>query len=120
MAKKHLVSKTSEIPKGEHKIVRIGRVEIGLFNINDKFYAIPNVCPHQYGPICNNGAIKQGTLVGKRENNFKLEWDYKGEVVSCPWHQLQYHIPTGRCLSFPDMNLKTYTVPVEKDLIYIE
>tara|TARA_A100001037_G_scaffold299444_1_gene325049 strand:- start:1707 stop:2072 length:366 start_codon:yes stop_codon:yes gene_type:complete len=120
MAKKHLVAKTKDVPIGGHKIVRIGRVEIGLFNIEGNFHAIPNVCPHQYGPLCDNGAIHEGTLYGKRENDFNLTWDYQGEVVSCPWHQLQYHIPSGKCLSFPDMNLKPYKLLIENDLIYIE
>jgi nitrite reductase/ring-hydroxylating ferredoxin subunit len=120
MTKKHLVAKTQEISRGEHKIVRIGRIEIGLFNIDGNFHAIPNICPHQYGPACDNGAISQGTLLGKRENDFKLAWDYQGEVISCPWHNLQYHIPTGKCLSFPDMNLKPYKLLIEDDLIYVE
>ena len=120
MTKKHLVAKTQEISQGEHKIVRIGRIEIGLFNIDGNFHAIPNICPHQYGPACDNGAISQGTLCGKRENDFKLAWDYQGEVVSCPWHNLQYHVPTGKCLSFPDMNLKPYKLLIEDDLIYIK
>tara|TARA_B100000809_G_C14870181_1_gene435241 strand:+ start:103 stop:468 length:366 start_codon:yes stop_codon:yes gene_type:complete len=120
MAKKYLVAKTKDISPGDHKIVRIGRIEIGLFNINGDFHAIPNVCPHQYGPLCNNGTISQGTLFGKRENDFKLTWDYQGETISCPWHQLQFHIPTGKCLTFPDMNLKPYKLLIEDDLIYVE
>ena len=37
----------------------------------------------------------------------------EGEIVACPWHGLEYHIPTGRCLAFSNIKLRTYKVLVE-------
>jgi nitrite reductase (NADH) small subunit len=38
---------------------------------------------------------------------------HDGEVVVCPWHGLEYHVPTGRCLAYPNINLRRYEVFVE-------
>jgi hypothetical protein len=32
----------------------------------------------------------------------------EGEVVTCPWHGLEFHVPTGQCLALPDTRLRTY------------
>ncbi len=40
-------------------------------------------------------------------------WD--GEVVTCPWHSLEFHVPTGRCVAFADIRLRTYEVRVTDD-----
>lgn len=117
---RHEVAKVEDVQPGEHHVVTIGRVEIGLFNIDGEYHALPNVCPHQYGPLCEDGALAEGTIVATEETGYKPRWDLQGEVVSCPWHQLQYHVPSGRCLSFSDMNLTTYDVVVEDGRIFIE
>jgi nitrite reductase (NADH) small subunit len=46
-------------------------------------------------------------------------WDYEGEIVACPWHGLEYHIPTGRCLAFSNINLRCYEVLVEDGKVKI-
>ncbi len=34
------------------------------------------------------------------------------EVITCPWHGLEYHVPTGRCLAYPEITLRRYPVAV--------
>ena len=108
----HVVGDVSDFPEGTHRVVKVGRREIGVFNIGGKFYGLPNVCPHQTGPLCE-GKTTTGTLVARKESDWKFEWDYEGEIVACPWHGLEYHVPTGRCLAFPNINLRRYEVLVE-------
>ena len=103
--KEHVVGDVSDFPEGSHRVVKVGRREIGIFNIGGKLYGLPNVCPHQTGPLCEGKALT-GTLVARREG-------YEGEIVACPWHGLEYHVPTGRCLAFPNINLRRYEVLVE-------
>src|SRR3712207_8951669 len=81
-------------------------------NIAGRLYGLPNVCPHQTGPLCE-GKTTTGTLVARKENDWRFEWAYEGEIVACPWHGLECHIPTGRCLAFPNINLRRYEVVVE-------
>ena len=110
--KKHLVGDLSEFPENSHKVVKVGRREIGIFNIGGEFYGLPNICPHQTGPLCE-GKTTTGTLVARKDNDGRFEWDYEGEIVACPWHGLEYHVPTGRCLAFSNIKVRTYEVVVE-------
>ncbi len=55
----HVVGDVSEFPEGSHKVVKVGRREIGVFNVRGKFYGLPNVCPHQTGP-CAKARLRQG------------------------------------------------------------
>jgi nitrite reductase (NADH) small subunit len=110
--KEHVVGNLSEFPDNSHKVVKVGRREIGIFNIGGEFYGLPNICPHQTGPLCV-GKTTTGTLVARKDNDWRFEWDYEGEIVACPWHGLEYHVPTGRCLAFSNIKLRTYEVVVE-------
>jgi nitrite reductase (NADH) small subunit len=116
--KEHVVGDVSEFPEGSHKVVKVGRREIGVFNIRGKFYGLPNVCPHQTGPLCE-GKATTGTLVARKEDDWKFRWDYEGEIVACPWHGLEYHVPTGRCLAFPNINLRRYEVVAEEGKVKV-
>ncbi|BBL81067.1 hypothetical protein RxyAA322_29210 [Rubrobacter xylanophilus] len=116
--RKHPVGRLSEFPPGTHRVVRVGRREIGVFNIRGTLYALPNLCPHQTGPLCE-GKTTTGTLVAREENDWKFEWAYEGEIVSCPWHGLEYHIPTGKCLAFPEITLRRYEVVVEDGVVKV-
>jgi nitrite reductase/ring-hydroxylating ferredoxin subunit len=108
----YVVGNLSDFPEGSHRVVRVGRRRIGLFNIGGELYGLPNVCPHQTGPLCE-GKPPLGTLVSRAENAWRFEWVHDGEVVVCPWHGLEYHVPTGRCLAYPNINLRRYQVVVE-------
>jgi nitrite reductase (NADH) small subunit len=110
--KEHLVGDLSEFPENSHKVVKVGRREIGIFNIGGEFYGLPNICPHQTGPLCE-GKTTTGTLVARKDNDWRFEWDYEGEIVACPWHGLEYHVPTGRCMAFSNIKVRTYEVVVE-------
>jgi nitrite reductase (NADH) small subunit len=114
----HVVGDLSEFPEGSHKVVRVERREIGVFNIGGEFYGLPNVCPHQTGPLCE-GRQAIGTLTATAENDWRFEWAYEGEIVACPWHGLEYHIPTGSCLAFSNIKLRTYEVVIEDGKVKI-
>ena len=116
--KEHVVGDLSEFPENSHKVVKVGRREIGIFNIGGEFYGLPNICPHQTGPLCE-GKMTTGTLVARKDNDWRFEWDYEGEIVACPWHGLEYHVPTGRCLAFSNIKLRTYEVVVEDGKIKV-
>ncbi len=116
--KEHVVGDISEFPEGSHRVVKVGRREIGVFNIRGKFYGLPNVCPHQTGPLCE-GKATTGTLVARKEDDWKFRWDYEGEIVACPWHGLEYHVPTGRCLAFPNIKVRRYEVVAEEGKVKV-
>ncbi|HXO07493.1 MAG TPA: Rieske 2Fe-2S domain-containing protein [Solirubrobacteraceae bacterium] len=113
MAGEYAICKLRELPDGHHRVVRVGGRELGVFNIRGSFHALPNLCPHQRGPLCEGGV--SGTIDYGPHTDFKLAWIWEGEVVTCPWHSLEFHIPTGRCIAFDDIRLRTYEVRVVGD-----
>jgi nitrite reductase/ring-hydroxylating ferredoxin subunit len=106
------VGDASEFPVGSHKIVKVGGRQIGVFNIKGEFYGLPNVCPHQTGPLCE-AKILTGTLIQNQDTDWQTEWIYDEEVVICPWHGLEYHVPTGQCMAYPEVRLRRYEVVVD-------
>jgi len=108
----YTVGPLTDFPEGTHKVVRVERREIGIFNVGGRLYGLPNLCPHQTGPLCE-GKPALGTLVARAEGNWKFEWVYEGEIVACPWHGLEYHVPTGKCVAYPNISLRSYEVVAE-------
>ena len=115
--REYVVGDVAEFPVGTHRVVKAGAREIGVFNIDGKFWALPNLCPHQLGPLC--AGVVSGTVTSRRETGWKMEWVQDGEIVACPWHGLEYHVPTGQCLAFPEVRLRTYEVVVDGDLVKV-
>ena len=106
-----VVGRIADFPQGTHRVVQAGRREIGVFNIGGDLYALPNICPHQTGPLCA-GRIATGTLQADAETDWKPRWVMEDEVIACPWHGLEYHVPTGQCLAYPEITLRRYPVSV--------
>ena len=118
ITREHVVGPVSEFPEGSHRVVDIGGRQIGVFNIRGSFHALPNICPHQTGPVCEAKQVV-GTLLATEKTDWDPEWVKDGEVLVCPWHGLEYHIPTGQCLAFPNIKLRRYDVGVEDDQVVI-
>jgi nitrite reductase/ring-hydroxylating ferredoxin subunit len=106
-----VVGRLADFPPGTHKVVEANGRRIGVFNINGDLYGLPNICPHQTGPLCE-GRIATGTLLADAETDWKPRWVLEDEVIACPWHGLEYHVPTGQCLAYPEITLRRYPVSV--------
>jgi nitrite reductase (NADH) small subunit len=115
---KAVVGRVTDFPEGTHRVVRVGRREIGVFNIRGRLYGLPNLCPHQTGPLCE-GRRLTGTLAADAGSGWRPRWTMDGEVVACPWHGLEYHVPTGRCLAYPEIQLRRYEVSVEGEDVVV-
>ena len=109
----HPIGRLEDLPPGTHRVVRVANRELGVFNIDGTVHAIPNLCPHQRGPLCE-GSVS-GTIDSGPHTDWKLAWIWDGEVVTCPWHSLEFHVPSGRCVAFADIRLRTYEVRVTDD-----
>ena len=110
MASEHAICRVEDLPEGQHRVVRVANRELGVFNIRGTFHALPNLCPHQRGPLCAGGV--SGTIDYGPHTDYELAWIWEGEVITCPWHSLEFHIPTGRCVAFDDIRLRKYEVRV--------
>lgn len=112
-----IVARVDEFPDGSRVIVRHGRLEVGVFNVGGRYYALPNVCAHQYGPLCI-GTIT-GTLISTEATGWRLAWVQEGEILVCPWHALEYDITTGRCIAYPKVKLRQFPVRVEDGTVIV-
>jgi 3-phenylpropionate/trans-cinnamate dioxygenase ferredoxin subunit len=110
MPQPYPVCKATEFPIGAKKIVQAGNKSVGVFNVHGKLYAIRNVCPHQFAPLCLGRVT--GTTAPSKVGEYI--WERDGEIVRCPWHGWEFDITTGRSIFNPHkVRVKTYDVTVE-------
>ena len=81
MSKLVKVASAADIPPGSGKSVEVEGKRIAVFNVDGRFYAIDDTCPHRGGPLS--------------------EGELDGEVVTCPWHRSTFNVTTGAVLSAP-------------------
>jgi nitrite reductase/ring-hydroxylating ferredoxin subunit len=112
-----VVGPAASLPEGAHRVVRAGRRELGIFNVGGELYALPNLCPHQRGPLCA-GRVS-GTIKCTAETSWRFSWQHEGEIVTCPWHAQEFHIPSGTCLAFPEIKLKRFPIRIDGDDIVV-
>ena len=111
------IARVEDFPPGSRRVVRTGRVEIGVFNVDGQYFALPNVCAHQFGPLCEG--VVTGTFTASARTGWRREWVHEGAILTCPWHSLEYDITTGRCLAYPGIRLRQYSVRVEADYVVV-
>jgi 3-phenylpropionate/trans-cinnamate dioxygenase ferredoxin subunit len=94
------IAQTDELPDGERLLVEIGQLPIVIFNINNQYYAIANVCSHDDGPL-GDGNVD-------------------GCEVICPRHGARFDIWTGKALRLPAfMDISVYPVRIQGNDIQV-
>ena len=110
---------TKSASEGERK-KRMG-VQRGLPDIaiwwNGSFYAIRNICPHQFGPVCN-GTLRP-LLVASGTGPRDLACDSSRPVITCPWHGWEFYVDSGRAVWSPGYRVRTYDVQVSDGRVYV-
>jgi 3-phenylpropionate/trans-cinnamate dioxygenase ferredoxin subunit len=104
------VCAAKDLPPGQRKIVTDGDSSIGVFNLDGKYYAVKNVCPHYGAPLC------QGSLHGTHKPSDVHQFDpgYQGQILRCPWHGWEFDIVTGKGLYDRNSRVATYVVEVDE------
>ena len=101
MSDLHLqVASTTEIPSGEGRVFEVKGKSVAIFNVDGRFYAIDNECPHRGGPL------GEGVL--------------DGAVVRCPWHAWRWDVSTGANVNNPAVKIACLPVTVEHGTIFVE
>ena len=86
------VAESISLPPGHGRTVQVKGREFAIYNVDGRFYAIDNTCPHRSGPL---GA-------GWLENG----------VVFCPLHGWSFDVKTGASLSNPAKAVRSYPARV--------
>lgn len=103
----HRVCRVSELPAGARKIVELAGKSIGVFNVGGRFYALRNVCPHQFAPLCAGKITGHAPVSPVGE----YAWVAAGATLRCPWHGWEFDIATGRSV-FNPQRVRTQSIPV--------
>lgn len=94
------VAQISDVPPGQAKTVTAGDQRIALCNVEGTFYAVDDLCTHDYGPLG--------------------EGDLYGAEIECPRHGAIFDVRTGEVIALPAMKpLNTYEIRVDGEDISI-
>ena len=94
------VTKVKDLKEGQAKVASAGGKDVALFNVDGKFHACENTCPHKGGPL------GEGML--------------DGDVVTCPWHGWRFNVKTGVSPVNPAAKINTLKTKVEGDKVLVE
>ncbi len=99
-----------ELKPGERRIVDDGKQGIGVFNVDGKFYAIKNVCPHAGAELC------RGTIHATHKPSDVGEFApaYHGRILRCPWHGWEFDVVSGKGLYDRNGRVATYVVEIDE------
>jgi nitrite reductase/ring-hydroxylating ferredoxin subunit len=91
-----LVGALASIADGDHRIYRVGTLEVGVFRQGEKVFAWENRCPHAGRPGLPGKDLPQGRGSARRERkSLGLRFGSTPQIV-CPWHGFEFDVATGR------------------------
>jgi nitrite reductase/ring-hydroxylating ferredoxin subunit len=105
---KVVVGRVEEFASGDRRIVTVGGRAIGVFRVDDRFFAVRNRCPHQGGPLAAGRVFHR--IVSDAPGQVCLGTSV---LVSCPWHGWQWDMQTGEAYVSDDPRVRTYEVSVQ-------
>lgn len=112
MRKKYVVAEKKDLPVGGRLIVDVEGRSIGIFNLDGRYFAIRNRCPHQGAPLCRHGNVV-GDLVAERPGCYAYNPERK--FIQCTWHGWEFDLATGQSWFDPQKTrMRAYDVAVEK------
>lgn len=94
------VAPIAELLPGARRIVDVDDVRIAVFNLGGEFYAIEDICTHDYAPL----------------DKAKVD----GDEIICPRHGARFCIRTGAATAPPAYEpVTTFPVRVHEGLVQV-
>ncbi|MBI1885775.1 MAG: chlorite dismutase family protein [Chloroflexi bacterium] len=95
------VARLADVPEGESTVVYFAGDQVALFNVGGRVYALGDRCSHANGPL-SEGSVE-------------------GTAVTCPWHDSQFDLATGKPLRAPAARpVAIYSVRVDNGSIFLK
>lgn len=111
-----VVCRVEELPVGSSKIIEVGRVTVGVFNVDGTFYAVRNVCPHHGAPLCLGDIV--GTMLPSEVGTYEYGLDKL--LIQCPRHNWEFDLRTGEQFPSQDKRARVYPVKVEDGHVLVD
>jgi 3-phenylpropionate/trans-cinnamate dioxygenase ferredoxin subunit len=94
------VGAADEIGPGEYRVVDIDDVAVAVFNLDGEYFAIEDVCTHDFGTL-TGGCIEDGQIM-------------------CPRHGARFDIRTGAALTPPAYEpVATFQARVDDGIVQV-
>jgi 3-phenylpropionate/trans-cinnamate dioxygenase ferredoxin subunit len=107
----------AELVEGVPRVVAVGELELGLLLWRNEVFAVRNICPHQYAPVCKGYAMP--LIVADRTGQIAVDEDRP--VLVCPWHQWEFDVRTGGVVAGErHFRLRTYPARVEAGQVLVD
>jgi nitrite reductase/ring-hydroxylating ferredoxin subunit len=106
--RKYVGPRVDEVPEGGRFIGDFGGRQIGILNVDGKFYAFLHRCPHLSGPLCEGSVLGLVYSPGPGD----IRFDAKRKMLTCPWHGWEFDLETGQSYWNPN-GLRARSMPVE-------
>jgi toluene monooxygenase system ferredoxin subunit len=94
------VCKTDDVWEGELMPFDVGGRKLLLINLDQRFHAYDASCPHQEHSLCD------GSL--------------DGHVLTCPAHQWQFDVRTGKGVNPTGCRLKSYALKIDAEDVFVD
>ena len=92
-------AEVASLSPGQGRSIEIAGHRLALFNVDGRFHAIDDDCPHRGGPL---GA----------------GWFENGKV-HCPLHGWAFDVVTGGCDVRPERPVRTHAVEIRGDRVWV-
>ncbi len=100
MAQSIKLLEVSALNVGESRCVEASGRQFGVFHQPNGFFVIDNVCPHRGAPL-TDGFVQDG-------------------VVVCPWHQWEFQLKDGACVSIPAQKVDSFPAEIREGAVWVE
>jgi nitrite reductase (NADH) small subunit len=114
----YVVGKTSQVTDSSPLIVKVNDITVGVYKLDDKYFAYENECPHEGGPVVEGELFRELIQRGGVEGN-SLYGKEDRTLIICPWHGVQYDIRTGSCRVDGSLKLKHVDLIIEDENIVL-
>ena len=95
------ITPAGNIPPREGRAVRIGDLELAVFNLDGRYLTIDNSCPHKGGPLCD-GIVSGATVV-------------------CPLHGRRFDLESGMAVRASEPScIATYPTRVDNGIVVVD
>jgi len=114
------IGRLADFAEGDHRVVDVDGLEVGVFRLGRKLVAYKNECPHYGGPVCQGKIFHQTEeQLGADKTSQGLRFTATRNIV-CPWHGYEFNLETGCHPGDPKVRLEPVAVAVRDSRVYLQ